>query len=353
MAIKKKKKRKLKKKKRRKRSLKFHCMTLKQAETNLFLFISSAKKLWSIVDINRRIENKDEGYQRALSASRVKKIARFIENQNILPTSVLINFDKAQFDKNSSTLIIPNDPNAGWVIDGQHRLAGAHVSDTDIDLLVVAFKDLSFEEQVKSFVTINREQKGVPSSLYYELLHHLPPGKSEKEVVQERTADLAKALKMDEKSSFYNRIVTTTSPKKGQISLANFVRKVSPLIRRQGRLSTLSDESRFGILNNYYRALSNIFPHEFRRPDPIFFKTLGFGALIEALPTFFDLTIQQYHGFRIADASKIFKSIEDFNFDSWREMGTGGAAESTAANDIMTELTRSLSSPGGTEILLK
>jgi DGQHR domain-containing protein len=353
MAKKKKRKRKLTKKKKRKRSLKFPCITLKQAGTNLFLFISSAKKLWSIVDINRRIENKDEGYQRALSASRVKKIAKFIGNHNILPTSVLINFDKAEFDKKSSTLIIPNVPSAGWVIDGQHRLAGAHVSNTDIDLPVVAFTGLPFEEQVNSFVTINREQKGVPSSLYYELLHYLPPGKSEKELVQERTADIAKELKMDERSPFYNRIVTTTSPKKGQISLANFVRKVSPLIRRQGRLSTLSDESRLGILNNYYRSLSNIFPHEFRRHYPIFFKTMGFGALMEALPTFIDLTLQQYHGFRIADASKIFKTIENFNFDSWREMGTGGAAESSAANDIINELTRSLSSHGGAEIVLK
>lgn len=353
MAKKKKKKRVLTKKAKRKRPLKFHCIALKQAETNLFLFISSAKKLWSIVDINRRIENKDEGYQRALSASRVRNIAIFIEKHNILPTSVLINFDKGKFDNKSSTLIIPNNPNAGWVIDGQHRLAGAHESHIDINLPVVAFIGLPFEEQVNNFVTINREQKGVPSSLYYELLHYLPTGKTDKEVVQERTADLAKELKMDENSPFFNRIVTTTSPKKGQLSLANFVRKVTPLIRRQGRFSTLSDDSRSGILNNYYRALANIFPNEFNRLDPIFFKTLGFGALIEALPTFIDLTLQQYHGFRIADASKIFKTIENFNFDSWRKMGTGGAAESSAANDIITELTRSVSSPSGTEILLK
>lgn len=353
MVKKKKKKRVLTKKAKRKVSLKFPCMALKQAETKLFLFIASAKKLWSIVSINRRIENKDEGYQRALSASRVRKIARFIENRNILPTSVLINFDKGKFDKKSSTLIIPNVPNAGWVIDGQHRLAGAHESNIDIKLSVVAFTGLPFEEQVNTFVTVNREQKGVPSSLYYELLHHLPAGKSEKEVVQERTADLAKQLKTDENSPFFNRIVITTSPKKGQISLANFVRKVSPLIKRQGRLSTLSDESRFGIFKNYYRSLANIFPNEYRRPDPIFFKTLGFGALMEALPTFIDLTLQQYHSFRIADATKIFKAIEDFNYDSWREKGTGGAAESSAANDLITELTRSLTSHGGTEIILK
>lgn len=344
---------KKKKKAKRKKPLRFTCTFLKQSETSLFLFIASAKILWSVVSINRRIENKDEGYQRALSAARVSKIAKFIESHNILPTSVLINFDKGKFDKKSSTLIIPNNPTAGWVIDGQHRLAGAHKSDTDIMLPVVAFIGLPFEEQVNCFVTINREQKGVPSSLYYELLRHLPEGKSEKEIVQERTADLAKQLKIEENSPFFNRIVITTSPKKGQISLANFVRKVSPLIRRQGRLSTLSDESRFGIFKNYYRALANIFPHEYKRLDPIFFKTLGFGALMEALPTFIDLTLQQYHSFRVADATKIFKAIEDFNFDSWREMGTGGAAESTAANDLINELTRSLSSHGGAEIILK
>lgn len=338
-----KKKKKLKKRKSSKagRRKKFPCVCFNQAGHKLYLFVTSAKKLWSIVDINRRAEDKDEGYQRTLSAARIAKIAHFIQGNNVLPTSVLINFDEGKFDKTSSTLLIPDKSNAGWVIDGQHRLAGAHESKVDICLPVVAFLKLSFEEQVECFVTINREQKGVPSSLYYDLLQHIPGGKTEKEMIQERVVDIAKMLRSDESFQFFNRIVITSSPKKGQISLTNFVRKVSPLVKRQGRLYMLPDVDRMGILNNYYKALANVFPKEYKLPDSIFFKTVGFGALMNALPTILDLTLQEFHGFRVVDVTKTFKTIADFDFSDWRK-ASGSLAESAATSDLIAYLTSSL-----------
>jgi hypothetical protein len=57
---------------------------------------------------------------------------------------------------------VPNEPAAGWVIDGQpvsrerttpigHRASGGRLLALDV------------KEQTSFFVTINREQKGVPS----------------------------------------------------------------------------------------------------------------------------------------------------------------------------------------------
>ncbi len=63
--------------------------------------------------------------------------------------------------------------------------------------------NLNIDEQINCFVTINREQKGVPSSLYYELLKHLPGSRSEAELAKERAADMATELKIDETSPFY------------------------------------------------------------------------------------------------------------------------------------------------------
>jgi DGQHR domain-containing protein len=320
--------------------IQFPCMTFKQGKHTLILFVANAKALWDLVKINKREEDKDEGYQRALSPARADKIAQFIDAENVLPGSVLISFDDdTKLNKDRDAIVIPNRADAGWVIDGQHRLAGASRSKKDIPLPVVAFIGLSIDEQINCFVTINREQVGVPSSLYYELLEYLG-SKSEAEVTKERAADLAQKLKTDEASPFFGKIVVTIAPKRGELSLTNFVRKMAPLLKRDGRLPYYNDEDRQGIINNYYLALHQVFPTEYKRGDSIFFKTLGFGALMNVLPTFIDLCIQNYHGFRVEDAVALFKKIDYFDFGAWHQRGTGSAAEITAADDLRTEFRR-------------
>lgn len=326
----------------------FPCATFQQAETQLVLFSASGKQLWQICQINQREEDKDEGYQRALSPARANRIATFIDEGNFLPTSVVIAFDEATLEAGGSRLRVPYKPDAGWVIDGQHRLAGAHRATSDIELPVVAFIGLALDDQINCFVTINREQKGVPSSLYLDLLKHLPPRQSEAEITKERASDLGQSMKVDESSPFFGRIVTTTSPKHGQISLTNFVRKVSPLIKRDGPLFPYRDEQRRGVIENYYRGLAQVFPREYRRQDTIFFKTLGFGALMGLLPFFFHVTIQRTKGdFRVSDAAKTFRLIEHFDFGSWHTRGTGSQAENAATEDLRQELQDHLDSPEG------
>jgi DGQHR domain-containing protein len=109
---------------------------------------------------------------------------------------------------------MPAGTDVGWVIDGQHRLAGAEVASrggTDIELPVIAFIGLSEPRQVEQFVTINREAKNVPTSLYLDLLRLLPNRKPA-DVAKERAADLATQLRRDEESPFFESIVVTTSP---------------------------------------------------------------------------------------------------------------------------------------------
>ncbi len=333
----------------------FACVSFKQGAHKLFCFVASAKQLWELVQINKREEDKDKGYQRALSPARAEKIARFIERGNMLPGSVLLSFDEdTKIGADGLTITIPNRADAGWVIDGQHRLAGASKSKVDIDMPVVGLVGLSLEEQINCFVTINREQMGVSSSLYYELLKHLPITKTDTEMSKERAADLATKLKNDEASPFFGRIVVTVSPKRGELSLTNFVRKIGPLLRRDnGRLTNFTDEDRQGIINNYYKALQQVFPSEYNKSDSVFFKTLGFGALMNVFPTFIDLCLQNYHGFRVADAASLFRKVDYFNFADWHEMGTGNAAEILAGDDLRTELQSSFEDKQQTSIKLE
>jgi DGQHR domain-containing protein len=330
----------------KKRHIEFPSLAIRQGSTTLYLLAAKASELWSILKINRKIEDKDEGYQRVLSASRVRAIARYIESKQVIGPSITVTFDKAVFDEKKGLLRVPTESDAGWVIDGQHRLAGAANAKDDINLPVVAFIGLDVESQIRQFVTINKEAKGVPSSLYYDLLKHIP-GKKPADVAKERAADIAGILKRDEESPFFGRIVITTAPKKGELSLTNFVRKVAPLVQEgKGTFGPYTEQEQRHIISNYYNAIKNVFPKEFEMPNSIFFQTIGFGALMNALPTVFSICLAHYNGFRVQDVTKILNEIKDFEIGDLKNLGTGNAAELQAGKDIEEALRSAFETKG-------
>jgi DGQHR domain-containing protein len=322
--------------------LKVTAIEVSQGNRILHVFKAKASVLYGALSINRRVTDKDEGYQRVLSPSRVQAITKYVRQERTIPGAITVSLDTAQFDKKKNELTIPAGTNVGWVIDGQHRLAGAAMAareGIDIEFPVVAFLGLSEHDQIEQFVTINREGKNVPTSLYLDLLHHLPhkrPG----DVAKERAADLGSELRKDEESPFYERIVVTTAPKSGQtISLANFVRKISIHVAPdKGILNAYTELEQMRIIANYYQGLRQAFPKEFEAKESMFFKTIGFGAIWNVFPTFFSLTLKNQNGFTVKDVTTIFKRIENTDFSAWAQYGTGDQAERTAAEDLRTSL---------------
>jgi DGQHR domain-containing protein len=268
------------------RALQIPAIPVTQTGHTLYLFTAKASVLYGALSINRRVQNKDDGYQRVLSLSRVEAIKQYLSQNKPIPGAIIVNLDKVQFNAKTSILTIPPGTDVGWVIDGQHRLAGAAMAaeaGPDVDLPVVAFVGLEKKVQIEQFITINREAKNVPTSLYLDLLRHLP-SKNAADVTKERAADLATELRRTETSPFYGRIAVLAAPKRGQISLVNFVRKISLHIAKNGVLNSFTEPDQLRIISNYYTGLRNVFPQEFDSDDSVFFKTLGFGALVEHLP---------------------------------------------------------------------
>jgi DGQHR domain-containing protein len=141
--------------------------------------------------------------------------------------------DDAAYSAQKRTIKIPRGTDIAWVIDGQHRLAGAFqaaMNGHNISLLVVAFIGLTEKEQVEQFITINDEARGVPRSILLDLNRRLSFAKSEKEISEDRAGDIGNALRRNPDYVLFNRITVVESPKSGQVSLGNFVRKVAPLV---------------------------------------------------------------------------------------------------------------------------
>ncbi|MCZ7595014.1 MAG: DGQHR domain-containing protein [Hyphomicrobium sp.] len=319
------------------------CVELQQGDTKLYIFKMKASRLWNLLSINRRDADKETGYQRVLSSARVEAVSSFIAEKNPIPVGIVVSLNEGKFDAAKQALSIPAGHDVGWVIDGQHRLAGAHraaMAGFDIELAVIAFVGLNEDSQIRQFVTINREGKGVPTSLVLDLLKRLPT-KNPADTARERAHDLANELRKDPDSVFYERIAVISSPKSGQISNTNFVRKVAPLVHDdKGILKIYSLVEQEGILENYFRAVRKCFGEEWSKSGTVFFQTIGFGALMNIFDTVFQETLSRFGGFRVADIVSVLSPASAFDFNQWRSKGSGNKAEQEAAADLLVDLKR-------------
>ena len=320
--------------------LRYRCVPVHQHDQVLYLFSAPAKVLYDVLEINQRNPDKDEGYQRTLSSARVRSVSQFVDTKRVIAPAIVISLQHAAFDATAGELVIKKTASAGWVIDGQHRLAGAKESSLDIDLSVVAFLDLQLEQQIFQFVTINQAAKGVPRSLYYDLLKHLPPKRKPADVAKEKAADIANQLRKDEQSPLFSRIAVM-SPQVGRtLSLTNFVRKVAPLIQEDRTpISAFSLHEQTRIIDNYFRGLREHEPLLFGNSPSIVFRTVGFGGLLNALPSLFSLTFRRDGAFRVVDIAALFNRVQ-FDFSNWESLGSGNAAEHEAGNDLIEEARR-------------
>lgn len=325
-------------------STSYDAVSITQGRHTLYSFAEKASKLWTFVSINRREENKDEGYQRVLANSRVRAVADYIKEGNLIPGSIIIAMDAGRYNASKGKLRLSAGRDIAWVIDGQHRLAGAHLASqegVDIELNVVALLDLDEQAQIEQFVTINREGKNVPTSLYLDLLKHLPKIASAGELASERAADIANNLRRDKDSIFFGRIVVTTSPRNGQTSIVNFVRKTAPYVNHEkGLLNIFTLQQQVTILENYFRGIRETYPDEWRKPDTIFFKTVGFGALMNVFEDVFKECTMQGQGFRVSDIVEVLKPLRNFDFEQWSSKGSGSKAEIEAAKDWQVDFSR-------------
>lgn len=314
-------------------------LEIAQGEIFIYYFSMPASQVWKSFAISRKQEDDPSTYQRILSASRVGAVAKYIAEGNAIPGPVIVSLEKATFG--DGELTIPAGSNRGWILDGQHRLAGAHEAAEqgyEIEIGVAAFVGLSEAEEINQFITINTEAKSVPKSLLLDLLKVVPP-KNAKELAEARAVDVIDALRKDSASVFYNRIVVVNAPSKGQISLTNFVRKILPLVHPdRGRLRHYTLQTQAGIFENYFAAFSQVFPSEWNKVDSVFFKTVGFGAVMNCFDEIFEITYSKAKAFRVKDIITTLEPVSDFQFEKFGEYGSGNKAEMAAAADFMAEL---------------
>ena len=319
----------------------------KQRGWRIFSFVLDSATFDRIAFVSRRDDDKDAGYQRNLSKQRAADIARYIDKENgCIPNSILVNLEEgATYDEKNQTLRIPDQPKAAWVIDGQHRMFGLRQARTTYDLVVTAFLGIDVAEQAKQFKIINSKQKGVPTSLLYDLLDLTKDGT----YVQQRGHELATRLNDDPESPWYGQI-DLTGFGDGLITQTRVVTAVEALISDRGVLYQYSEEQQYGVLRNYFTAIKTIFASDWGNKNSVLTKALGFSAWLIVLPQVLNVCLQRYQNFTVKSILAVLTLIKTYNFSAEHHRGQAGHP---GENRLAVALAEALKSSEPQEIVKK
>lgn len=195
-----------------------------------YTFAISPEYLLKISYVSHRAKGKASDvntYQRMIQKSRLRVIRRYIANNGLFPTNIVINLDKKpNFEKREQEteqesgvmgwLDLRSAYKSAWIIDGQHRLFAysGHERATKARLAVLAFESLPPSKQAELFIDINAEQKSVKQSLLQELYAELHWNAQEPEVrLRAVISKVTQSLDADPESPFYHRILSADDRK--------------------------------------------------------------------------------------------------------------------------------------------
>ena len=103
-----------------------------QGDREMVAFAAPAKDIWAHFSTDRCVENEDEGYQRTLPPSRVRKSVGYVEGGNGLPLSIPVFIEAGRYSLSDKVLALNDEEDIGWIINGQHRVASARERGTEI-----------------------------------------------------------------------------------------------------------------------------------------------------------------------------------------------------------------------------
>ncbi|HEY8108561.1 MAG TPA: DGQHR domain-containing protein [Patescibacteria group bacterium] len=301
---------------------------------------------------------KKQGYQRVEVSTRARKIGKYMTesdqpHESVLPGAILINSRRPikVLSEGSGNVEIEIPEYPAFIVDGQHRVAGARhaieeLNDEELESyqFPVVLTDFDQPKETLHFKTVNEEAKKVSTELSHRLLRDLNLGgtdiSTEKDRWTMRALGAIDALNADSESVWYKRIAIPGEKKTpAHISKQqSFESSLKPLYGKNARFSdehTKLDEAT-GIMNNFWGALSEIFPGAFLEPkDYLIQRTPGLFSLhallarilqyqpnpsrqdlkkiLKAMAEGMDMTEDFWRAGKDADGAAVYGSMKGFN----------------------------------------
>lgn len=319
--------------------MEINAIKLKQNEHNIYVFVAEVKFIHDNFNVSIREHNKEKGYQRNFSQRRFNSLKSYLVKGGYLPNSILVNInpETCHFDETENKLVFDKSDTYGFIIDGQHRVGGTYIANEKFPLIIVATIGLSVEEQAKTFITINRNQKGVPTSLYLDLFDliegTIDDFDDENVNWKRRATEIARRLNEDEDSPLYGLIRMQGQSGEG-ISLAQFVSNVREHVKHKGNFYSYTFEEQYNIFKIFFRAVKAVFLEQWNNNKTLILKSTGFGGLLYSVYEIFNLVRIEQKIYSTDNTIKLLSSISDFKFDD----KTLGSGSSQAAQKKVSEI---------------
>ncbi len=326
--------------------VKIKAQKIRQKNMTFYSFVLNSKDLLTISYVSRRYQDTNKGIQRALSIPRLMEISKYLneDREAMFPTNLVLCFnDRVKYEPSKQKiqegwLCIPKEENMAQIIDGQHRLFGLEKSNIDLDFLCVGFLNMDFKKAAKIFLTINSKQKGINTSLVYELFKITRQGDTATLIA----VDIVEELTNDEESPWYGN-VKKSDRAKGLISQAAFVSALKEILKNKSILFSykLDIRQQTLIIRNYFSAVKKFFENEWGNRKYILTKTLGFNALMYLFPKLHNECLYSQDTLGNKTFEKYFNKLKKRNFtfssSKWGALG-GKKGAQTLENMIWEEI---------------
>lgn len=309
-----------------------------QNSLKLYVFKLTSEEIHNHFVISRRLENRDDGYQRIVKEKKIKEIVAYLSGKSpdsypsILPSNVLIALDNIEYKEDTKELVIGDNEDGykGLIIDGQHRAKGGYEFSPKFELIVVAVADLEPKHQARLFITINKTQTPLPASLYMDLISTTSDEDirdnldGENITADQKATEIIRDLNSNDESCLKDLIAMTGEEAK-KISLSSILPFVKEYINyTNGKFKGSSFNEQVQIFINYFNAIKVVFESDWE--NGVVFKTTVLGGLIKSLGDVFDETFIEHKNFKENSIIFTLAKIQENTLESLSS-GIGGGVK--------------------------
>lgn len=315
--------------------MKIKAFDLSRANTGFYLTALDARTLFPLCRVERVATNPQEGFQRQLDQSRARRIAKYLEDR-IIPGAIILSAQQRntlEFDHETGELSISEIPGSLLVIDGQHRLYGAHMAaeskaGPNVLMPVCILTGLTFVDEVQYFIDINSTARGVPKTLRIELTKFLVKQDS----IDDIRLRLFKELNVDPDSPLCGKL-SAEQRGPGYLSHVPFELAMNKILAGD-RLKDMEYEQKKALIKNYvtgvYRNLQEADAAQ-KLTQSAFFQ-----AIFRVFDKACDNALLFCRNFKAESFEDVFQVLLRINFE--HHTGTNEEAIANLEKDLIDKL---------------
>lgn len=315
--------------------MKLRAFDLSRANAGFYLAALDAKTLFPLCRVERVATNPKDGFQRQLDGPRARRIAKYLEDR-IIPGAIILsaqNEHPAHYDKATGDLTISDEPGSLLVIDGQHRLYGAHIASESANSLnvllpICILTGLTFMDEVQYFIDINSTAKGVPRTLRIELTKFLVKQDS----IEEIRLRLFRDLNADPDSPLCGRL-SAEQRGPGYLSHVPFELAINRILAGD-RLKDLEYDQKKALLKNYITGV-NLNLLEADLPQKLT-QSAFFQAIFRVFEKACESALLLRGNYRAETFQYVFEALLRINFET--HTGTNDEAITNLEKDLIDKL---------------